>query len=84
MKDVINIYSSKMGMSSRAKQTKQIHRPRKEKFKMSRVNLADAGKYTGGGGSFFKLEDGEKKNVRFLYNTVQEVMESGNRHEVHC
>ena len=44
---------------------------------MSRVNLADAGKYTGGGGSFFKLEDGEKKNVRFLCNTVQEVMESG-------
>lgn len=43
---------------------------------MARANLSDVGKYTGGGGSFFKLEDGEKKSVRFLYNTVQEVMAS--------
>lgn len=40
---------------------------------MSRVNLDDLDKYVGGGSSFFKLNDGDKKNVRFLYNTVEEV-----------
>ena len=43
---------------------------------MGRVSLNDADKYTGGGSSFFKLEDGEKKSVRFLYNTVQELIDS--------
>lgn len=43
---------------------------------MARVNLNDADKYTGGGGSFFKLNDGDRKSVRFLFNNVQEVMES--------
>jgi len=40
---------------------------------MARVNLDDADKYVGGGSSFFKLDDGQKKTVRFLYNTVEEV-----------
>lgn len=43
---------------------------------MARVNLRDLDKYTSGGGAFFKIADGEKKSVRFLYNTVQEVEES--------
>ena len=43
---------------------------------MARVSLNDADKFTGGGSSFFKLEDGEKKSVRFLFNTVQEVVDS--------
>lgn len=43
---------------------------------MARVNLDDADKYSGGGSSFFKLDDGEKKSVRFLYNTLQEVKEA--------
>ena len=43
---------------------------------MARVNLNDAEKYMGGGGSFFKLEDGESKKVRFLFNSPEEVEES--------
>lgn len=43
---------------------------------MARVNLNDADKYTGGGSSFFKLNDGESKKVRFLYNTVAEIENS--------
>lgn len=41
-----------------------------------RVNLNDAGKYVKGGGSFFKLTDGQSKHVRFLYNTVADVENS--------
>lgn len=40
---------------------------------MARINLNDADKYSGGGNLFFKLSDGETKNVRFLYNTIEEV-----------
>jgi len=40
---------------------------------MGRVSFNSAKKMTGGSGSFFKLEDGDKKNVRFLYNSAQEV-----------
>lgn len=40
---------------------------------MGRVSLAQAQKMSGGNGSFFKLDDGEKRNVRFLYNTIADV-----------
>lgn len=42
---------------------------------MAKASLNDLSKYTRGG-KFFKIEDGEQKNVRFLYNTVEEVVES--------
>lgn len=43
---------------------------------MARVSLNDLDKYSRGGGAFFKLEDGEKKSVRFLFNNIDEVVES--------
>ena len=43
---------------------------------MARVNLADADKYTGGNSKFFKLEDGDSKKVRILYNSVNEMSNS--------
>lgn len=43
---------------------------------MSKVSLNDIDKFSRGGGSFFKLEDGERKSVRFLYNNVDEVINS--------
>ena len=43
---------------------------------MARISFEAAEKLTSGGGSFFKLEDGDKKNVRFLYNTLEEVKNS--------
>lgn len=37
------------------------------------VKLEDLGKSNGGGGSWFKLDDGQSKRVRFLFNTPQDI-----------
>lgn len=37
------------------------------------VRLQDLGKTNGGGGSFFKLEEGQSARVRFLFNQVGDV-----------
>ena len=45
------------------------------------IKLDDLGKTSGGGSSFFKLEDGQSKRVRFLFNTVSDV--ENNAYYVH-
>lgn len=47
---------------------------------MARLTSEQAENFSKGGGSFFKIEDGQKKRVRFLYNTVND-MEYFSAHE---
>lgn len=40
---------------------------------MARLTAEQADKFLSKGGSFFKLEDGDKKSVRFLYNSIDDI-----------